>query len=53
MILYRPALKRRAWYETKLCETYGCQGLATIPWAKHLVPIPHFPADNDRDHLPW
>ena len=53
MIWFRLPVKYRAWWESKLCETYGCRGLATVLWAKHLAPVGHMPAANDHDHVRW
>jgi hypothetical protein len=53
MIWWRPPVKYRAWYETRLCEKYGCQGLATLLWGRHLVPLPIDIPANDRDSLNW
>jgi hypothetical protein len=52
-MIWRPHRLHRPWWESKLCSTYGAAGLATRLWAQHLAPVPHMPAENDRDHLRW
>jgi hypothetical protein len=55
-MLYRPAPKYRAWWDTKLSTQYGARKRAIPIVAWHIVytfgECPLTPA-NDRDHLPW
>jgi hypothetical protein len=53
MILFRPSVKHRAWWESPLCQLYGCGGWAARLWARHLAPLPHAVPENDRDRLWW
>jgi hypothetical protein len=54
VILYRPALKLRAWWDTELARAWSFNELsaAVINRFVTLTPARHIPA-NDRDSIPW
>lgn len=53
MILLRHPVKYREWWNTELSRKWPITGMFARQWARHLAPLAHMDADNDRDHLPW
>jgi hypothetical protein len=53
VILFRQPAKYRAWWDTDFSRNWFLTGLLALLWAQHFTPIPHMPADNDKDHLRW
>jgi hypothetical protein len=52
-MLFRPAPKYRAWWDTETAKAFGAKGLATYLIGKRIAFVGAPEPDNDRDHLKW
>lgn len=52
-MLYRPAPKYRAWWDTKLCRQWPMTGLLLYSLGKRMAYVGYPEPANDKDHIPW